>query len=253
MILQAYDFLQLHAEYGCEMQAGGSDQWGNITAGIELIRRVRGESAYGLTVPLVTKADGTKFGKTESGTIWLDARRTSPYQFYQFWMQTDDQDTVRFLKYFTFLSPDEIERLAQATAERPGERAGQRALAREVTALVHGRPAMERAEAISKALFYGQIGQLSLAEIEDGLHDVPTFSLANGQSLSLVELLTAAAISPSKRRAREDVQAGAISINDERCTDSERMMQPQDRLGGRLTVIRRGRNNYFLIRWTDEA
>jgi tyrosyl-tRNA synthetase len=249
MILQAYDFLQLKEQYNCEMQAGGSDQWGNITAGIDLIRRIRGESAYGLTIPLVTQADGTKFGKTEAGAIWLDADKTTPYQFYQFWMNADDRDVIRYLKFFTFLPQEEILKLAEEVAQKAWERTAQRVLAREVTTLVHGPEAMQSAENISQALFYGKVSELSAAEIEEGLNDVPSYQVDGNEEVELVQLLAEANISPSKRRAREDIQNGAISINDERCTDTGRILTPDDRLAGRYTVLRRGKNKYYLIKW----
>jgi tyrosyl-tRNA synthetase len=249
MILQAYDFLQLKEQYNCEMQAGGSDQWGNITAGIDLIRRIRGETAHGLTIPLVTQADGTKFGKTEGGAIWLDADKTTPYQFYQFWINTDDRDVIRYLKFFTFLFQEEILNLAEEVAQKAWERTAQRVLAREVTTLVHGPEAMQSAENISQALFYGKVSELSAAEIEEGLNDVPSYQVDDKQEVELVQLLAEANISPSKRRAREDIQNGAISINDERCTDTGRILTPDDRLAGRYTVLRRGKNKYYLIKW----
>ncbi|MDP6779891.1 MAG: tyrosine--tRNA ligase, partial [Candidatus Latescibacteria bacterium] len=166
MVLQAYDFLELMQANDCELQIGGSDQWGNITAGIELIRRKLDRQAYGLTFPLLEKADGTKFGKTESGTVWLDAGRTTPYQFYQFWIQADDQDVIRFLKFFTFLARDEIQNLEEEVRERPEKREAHRALAREVTTLVHDEAATQRAEHISNALFYGNLSELTEEEIE---------------------------------------------------------------------------------------
>lgn len=249
MILQAYDYLRLHLDRGCELQAGGSDQWGNITAGVDLIRRMTGHSVYGLTMPLVTKSDGTKFGKTEAGTIWLDPAKTTPYQFYQFWINTDDRDVIPFLKYFTFLSHDAIRELEAEVAEKAWERTAQRTLAREMTAMVHGQEALQRAEKISQALFYGKVRELELREIEEGLNDVPSYTVEDGQEIGLVDVLAAAGIAPSKRRAREDVQNGAISVNDERVTDVERVLGADDRLGGRYVVIRRGKNKYYLIRW----
>jgi tyrosyl-tRNA synthetase len=249
MILQAYDFLQLKEHYNCEMQAGGSDQWGNITAGIDLIRRIRGESAYGLTIPLVTKSDGTKFGKTEGGAIWLDAERTTPYQFYQFWINCNDDEVIGYLKFFTFLSQEEILALEKEVQEKAWERTAQRMLAREVTALVHGREAMESAENISQALFYGKVSELSAAEIEQGLNDVPSYALDGRSEIDLVQLLVDAGASPSKRRAREDIENGAIYINDERSTDVGRILTPADALGGQFTVLRRGKNKYYLLKW----
>jgi len=249
MILQAYDFLQLYRNYGCEMQSGGSDQWGNITAGIDLIRRVDNNKAYGLTFPLVTKSDGAKFGKTESGTVWLDAKKTSPYQFYQFWVNTDDSDVIRFLKYFTFLTRDEILNLDEEVQRNPGKREAQRVLAKDVTTLVHGARAMDKVEKISQALFYGKIRELAEDEIEAGLADVPTVSLPIGQETGMVDLLIAAGASSSKRQAREDLNNRAISLNGEVLTDPQRSLAPEDRLFNKFTIIRRGKKNYFLVIW----
>jgi tyrosyl-tRNA synthetase len=249
MILQAYDFLQLKEHYNCEMQAGGSDQWGNITAGIDLIRRIQGESAYGLTIPLVTKSDGAKFGKTEGGAIWLDADKTTPYQFYQFWINANDDDVIGYIKFFTFLSHQEILALEKEVQEKPWERAAQRTLAQEVTALVHGQEAMQSAENISQALFSGKVAELTAEEIAQGLNDVPSHSLNGAQEIDLVQLLVDANISPSKRRAREDVQNGAIYVNDQKSADTARILTPADALAGKFTVLRRGKNKYFLLKW----
>jgi tyrosyl-tRNA synthetase len=249
MLLQAYDFLWLRQNMDCELQTGGSDQWGNITAGVDLIRRVTGLKAYGLTTPLVTTADGAKIGKTALGAVWLDPAKTSPYEFYQYWVNTGDRDVVSMLKIFTFLSHDEIRQLEQEVAANPGLRVAQRTLAEEVTALVHGRAATARAENISKALFYGNVRDLSPAEIEEGLNNVPSFTVAGPHRLDLVDLLAEAGISPSKRRAREDVQNGAIFVNDERVTDTARTLAPEERLAGKYVVIRRGKNKYYLVKW----
>ncbi len=248
MILQSYDFLRLNEDYGCEMQAGGSDQWGNITAGIDLIRRVSNRKAYGLTFPLVTKSDGTKFGKTESGTIWLDPAKTTPYRFFQFWINTDDRDVIKFIKYFTSLSRDEIIDLEKEVDENPGKREAQRVLAREVTALVHGKDALSRAEKISQALFYGNVKDLMEDEIEEGLMDVPSVTI-EGKEIGIVDLLVTAGISPSRRQAREDLKNRAIYINDQCVTDINKMLGLNDRLRERYTVIRRGKKNYFLVKW----
>ncbi len=247
MVLQAFDFLQLNERFGCEAQLGGSDQWGNITAGVDLIRRSAGRRAYGLTCPLVTRADGSKFGKTEGSTVWLDGSLTSPYEFYQFWINADDASAVNYLKVFTFLGAGEIEALAGATAENPGRREAQRVLAREVTALAHGAAAAAKAEKISTALFYGNLGELEEDEIEQGFHDVPTWGMGEPE-LGLVDLLVASGISPSKRQARQDIGSGAIYVNGERCTELDRVMRTRDGLHGKYLVLRRGRSKYFLIR-----
>jgi len=249
MVLQAYDFLHLHQELGCELQAGGSDQWGNIIAGADLIRRVEGQTAYGLTLPLVTQTDGTKLGKTESGTIWIDGNRTSPYDFYQYWINIDDQDVIRFLGYFTFLSNDELDELRLEVDAKPWERVAQRELARQVTSLVHGKKAADSAEKISQALFYGKVSELKPDEIAMGLNDVPTYNLQGDKQVSLIDLLAEAEICPSKRRAREDVQNNAITVNDVRKTDVEAVLTTADRIGGKYIVIRRGKNKYFLVNW----
>jgi tyrosyl-tRNA synthetase len=248
MILQSYDFLKLNELEDCELQVGGSDQWGNITAGSDLIRRTGGgKSAYGLTCPLLTTSQGEKFGKSEGNSIWLDAARTSPYQFYQFWINADDGDVVSWLKIFTFLSKNDIDALGEATERDPGKREAQRVLAREVTSLVHGDEATAKAERISAALFYGDFGELQIDEIEQGFDGVPTHTVGeSGQNL--VELLVEAGISSSKRQAREDVGNGAIYINGDRCTDLDRSMRTADGLHGRYIIIRRGKNKYFLVK-----
>ncbi|MEX2460900.1 MAG: tyrosine--tRNA ligase [Paenibacillaceae bacterium] len=249
MILQAYDFLKLNQENNCSLQIGGSDQWGNITAGMELIGRTTGNSAFGLTFPLVTKSDGTKFGKTETGTIWLDASKTSPYQFFQFWLNVDDQDVIRFLKYFTFLSLDKIQELEAELIISPESRSAQRALAREVTATVHGDQAVTSSEHISQILFSGHIDQLSGDEIEQAFQDVPSVELLNTESIGLVDLLLAAQASPSKRQARQDIENGAIYINGARVTEVDKLYSLQDRISDKYLVIRRGKKNYYLVKF----
>ncbi len=249
MILQSYDFLNLFREYDCEMQAGGSDQWGNITAGIELIRRIANKKAYGLTFPLVMKSDGTKFGKTEAGTIWLDAAKTTPYQFYQFWINSDDRDVLKFIKYFTFLPPEEIKELEEQFRQDPGSRKAQRVLAREVTEMVHGKEAFTRAEHISEALFYGNLKDLTSQEIEEGFVDVPSYTVQEKEEIRIIDLLLQAGISPSKRQAREDIRSGAIYLNGETVKDVELVVGKAERLQGHYTIIRRGKKNYNLIRW----
>jgi tyrosyl-tRNA synthetase len=249
MILQAYDFLQLKGRYGCELQAGGSDQWGNITAGVDLIRRATADVVYGLTQPLITQSDGKKLGKTEQGTVWLDASLTTPYQFYQYWINIPDDDVIQFLKYFTFLDQEDISGLEEAVAQEPWKRVAQRRLAQEVTTMVHGQEAFESAEKISNALFYGKVSELSVQELEQGLHDVPSYELRGRESISLVDLLVDADICHSKRRAREDIANGAITINDQRRRDQELTLLLSDRIAGRYLVVRRGKNKYHLIQW----
>ncbi len=249
MILQSLDFLKLYQNEQCRLQIGGSDQWGNITAGLELIRKTEGDAkAFGLTVPLVTKADGTKFGKTESGAIWLDREKTSPYEFYQFWINTDDRDVIKYLKYFTFLSKEEIEELEKQLQKAPEQRAAQKALAEEMTKLVHGEEALKQAIRISEALFSGSVSQLTAEEIEQGFKDVPSFEY-EGEEVPLVELLVMAKIVPSKRQAREDITNGAIYINGERIQDVNAVITKENRIEGRFTIIRRGKKKYYLIRY----
>ena len=246
MVLQAYDFLVLNKEYGCELQTGGSDQWGNITAGTDLIRRAAGHRAFGLTCPLVTKADGSKFGKTEAGTVWLDAAKTSAYQFYQFWINAEDQKVVDYLKAYTFLAQDALLQLAETVRDRPERREAQRTLAAQVTTLVHGADAAHRAERISHALFYGAFQDLSEAEILEGFGDVPTHAMGREEQ-GLIDLLVAAGVSSSKRQARQDVQNGSIYINGERCTDLARRMRRQEGLHGQYWIVRRGKKKYTLV------
>ncbi|MBN8236954.1 tyrosine--tRNA ligase [Halobacillus kuroshimensis] len=252
MILQSLDFQQLYQKENCTLQIGGSDQWGNITAGLELLRRsTAGEEeveAYGLTVPLITKADGSKFGKTAGGAVWLDPEKTSPYEFYQFWINADDRDVIRYLKVFTFLDMDEIAALEKEVQERPEKRVAQRRLAEEMTKLVHDEKALQQAERISEALFSGDIKALSGEEIEQGFKDVPSFT-SDSKDSQLLDLLVNAGISPSKRQAREDISNGAIYINGERNQDLKHTIQQEERIEDRFTIIRRGKKKYFLIRY----
>ena len=250
-ILQALDFNHLYDNYNCKLQIGGSDQWGNITTGLELIRRTHEEEtkAFGFTIPLVTKADGTKFGKTESGAVWLDPKKTSPYEFYQFWFNAADADVVKYLKYFTFLPHEEIEALAQSVETEPHLRKAQKTLAEEMTKLIHGEEALDQAIRITQALFSGEIKTLSASEILEGFKDVPSFEQSKGEEIGLIDLLVNAKISPSKRQAREDVGNGAIYINGERVTDLQHVMGEGDKIEGQFTIIRRGKKKYFRIQY----
>ena len=247
MILQAYDFLHLNQSHQCELQTGGSDQWGNITAGTDLIRRALSRPAFGLTCPLVTTAAGVKFGKTESGAIWLDATKTTPYQFYQFWINTEDASVVSYLKFFTFLDKTELEDLAKVTEESPEQRQAQRRLAEEVTTLVHGKEAVTKAEKISRALFHGELQDLTLDEIEQAFNDVPSHTMTTPE-LPLVDLLVAANISSSKRQARQDIENGAIYLNGTRTTTLDQTLRLSDGLHAKYLIIRRGKNKYYLIK-----
>ncbi|HCX1406733.1 TPA: tyrosine--tRNA ligase [Staphylococcus aureus] len=248
-ILQAIDFGHLNRELNCKIQVGGSDQWGNITSGIELMRRMYGQTdAYGLTIPLVTKSDGKKFGKSESGAVWLDAEKTSPYEFYQFWINQSDEDVIKFLKYFTFLGKEEIDRLEQSKNEAPHLREAQKTLAEEVTKFIHGEDVLNDAIRISQALFSGDLKSLSAKELKDGFKDVPQVTLSN-DTTNIVEVLIETGISPSKRQAREDVNNGAIYINGERQQDVNYALAPEDKIDGEFTIIRRGKKKYFMVNY----
>ncbi|WP_248926484.1 tyrosine--tRNA ligase [Paenibacillus hamazuiensis] len=248
MILQAYDFYKLNQDIGCTLQIGGSDQWGNITAGLELIGKTSGAKVFGLTIPLVTKSDGTKFGKTESGTIWLDAGKTSPYQFYQFWINTDDNDVVKFLKYFTFLNAEEIAELEELLKTQPEKRDAQRRLAKEVTELVHGTEARISAEKITAALFSGDVSGLSQQEIEEAFQDVPSTEI-QGAEIALIDLLIEVKAAPSKRQARQDIESGAVYINGVRTTELDKTLTAADRMHGKYIIVRRGKKNYYLAKF----
>lgn len=248
-ILQAIDFGHLNRVHDCKIQIGGSDQWGNITSGIELMRRMYGVTdVYGFTIPLVTKADGKKFGKSESGTVWLDPEKTSPYEFYQFWINTTDDDVIKFLKYFTFLSKADIEALEKSVAEEPHLRKAQTTLAEEVTRFIHGEDALAEAQRISQALFKGDLKSLSAEEIKAGFKDVPQVTLSN-ETTNLVDALVETKISSSKRQAREDITNGAIYINGERQQDLEYTLSSDDRYDDTFTIIRRGKKKYFMVNY----
>jgi len=249
-ILQSVDFLTLHNEHNIQLQIGGADQWGNITAGIDLIHKIKGsdEEVYGLTIPLMLKADGTKFGKTAGGAIWLDPEKTSPYEFYQFWLNQDDRDVIRYLKFFTFLSQDEINGLEDSVENEPAKRLAQRRLAEEVTRFVHGEEALESAQNISEILFSGDIQKLTLAEVQEAFEKVPNVSIS-AKPENIVTLLTdTTAIEPSRRQAREDIENGAITVNGERVTATDAELDPKDNFSGKFMVIRRGKKNYFLAK-----
>jgi tyrosyl-tRNA synthetase len=252
MLLQAYDFLHLYDTHGVTIQIAGSDQWGNIVAGIDLTRRVRQAELYGLTAPLVTKADGTKFGKTEAGAIWLSAPGTSSYAFYQFWLATLDQDVERYLKIFTLLPEPRIAELMSEHERDPGARAAHRALASHVTELLHGREGREQAEAAAKALFSGDVAGLSEATVEEVFASAPStqhaFSDLSGEGLPLVDLLVQAHVAKSKREARELLSAGGVSINGERASADEKLAAAR-LLHGKIALIRRGRKTWHVARF----
>lgn len=249
-ILQGIDFGHLYSNYDCKLQIGGSDQWGNITTGLEMIRKSNDETAkaFGMTIPLVTKADGTKFGKTEGGAIWLDPEKTTPYEFYQFWINTADADVVKYLKFFTFLSREAIEELEQSVQNEPHLRKAQKALGEEMTRLIHGQEALDQAIKISAALFSGEVKNLSAAEIKLGFKDVPSFERGSKEDIGLVDLIVEAKISPSKRQAREDIQNGAISINGEKVTDLQYVVTEAAKIEGEFILVRRGKKKYTLVK-----
>ena len=254
LLLQAYDFLQLCDRYGCVLQMGGSDQWGNITAGIDLIRKLRAKKAHGLVMPLVTTASGVKFGKTEAGTIWLDPARTSPFRFYQFWVNTDDRDVVTYLKYFTFLDREAIAGLEETTRTAPERREAQRVLAREVTTLVHGPDQVERAERASALLFTEGIDTLSVEEILAVFDDVPSTDLQADafarDGVGVVDLVARARLAPSKSEARRLVQSGGVYVNNRRVADPQARLTPEQAIGGRLFILRKGQKENHLVRLT---
>jgi tyrosyl-tRNA synthetase len=251
LLLQAFDFVQVFDRFGCTVQMGGSDQWGNITAGIDLLRKLRGKKAHGLVMPLVTSASGTKFGKTEAGAVWLDAARTSPFRFYQFWLNTDDRDTVRYLKYFTFLTRPEVDLLASAVAAHPEQREAQRVLAREVTRLVHGDELLQRAEHASSLLFGEDIASLPAEDLLDVFGDVPSTQLSVAEldgGIGLVDLILRAGLVSSKSEARRLVQSGGVYVNNRRVADPTERLGLERTIGGRLLVLRRGQRQNHLVR-----
>ncbi len=249
-ILQGLDFNHLYNEENVRIQVGGSDQWGNITTGLEVIRKTHDEEAkaFGITIPLVTKADGTKFGKTAGGAVWLDAEKTSPYEFYQFWINAADADVVKYLKIFTFLSREEIEALAVSVEEEPHLRKAQKALASEMTKLIHGEEGLAAAERITAALFSGDLKALSVEEMKVAFSGVPSVEVAK-EDKNIVELIVEAGISSSKRQAREDVTNGAISINGEKIQDLEYTVEAKDRLEDAFAIIRRGKKKYHMVKF----
>ena len=251
MILQALDFHYLCETQDCELQIGGSDQWGNITAGIDLIHRKQNRQAYGLTLPLITNADGTKFGKTESGAVWLDVNRTSIYQFYQFWVRIDDRDVVRYLKYFTFLSRDEVEELASQHEAEPHARIAHKALAREVTTLVHGEEAVTEAIRASEILFGGELEGITEATFREVAGEVPTCELSTerfgGEGLWLPELLHEAGLAQSRGQARKDVKGGGVYVNGKRIDDEQHKLTTSDLMFEKYVLLRRGKRNYAVV------
>ncbi len=253
MLLQAYDFLHLFEHENCQLQAGGSDQWGNITAGVELIRRARGQKAHALVYPLLLRADGSKFGKTAEGdSVWLSPARTSPYRFYQYWFNTDDADVGMYLRYFTWLTQAEMAELEQLTLAQPERREAQRRLAREVTRMIHGETGLARAEAATQALFGGDISGLDAADIEDIFAEVPSSevtraALSDG-GVAVVDLLVGSGLATSKADARRKIQGGGIYLNNQRVADAAAAATADDAVEGRFLVLRQGRRQYHLVR-----
>jgi tyrosyl-tRNA synthetase len=254
LLLQARDFVELFDRFTCTLQMGGSDQWGNITAGIDLIRKVRARKAHGLVWPLLKTSSGAKFGKTEAGTIWLDAGRTSPFQFYQFWLQSSDADVGQYLKYFTFLEQDAIRSLEESARLSPEKREAQRVLAREVTILVHGADAVARAEHASALLFGEDITTLSVDDVLAVFGDVPSTELPRADfgsdGLGLIEVLARVHLAPSKSEARRLVQSGGVYVNNRRAADPQTRLTLAQAIGGRLFVLRKGAKQNHLIRLT---
>jgi len=249
MVLQSLDFLRLFEKYNCQLQIGGSDQWGNITAGIDLIKKKTEKEVYGLTMPLVSKASGEKFGKTESGTIWLDGKKTSPYQFYQFWVNTDDQDVVQYLKYFTFLPKEKIERLKGGVQKSPEKREAQKVLAREVTCLVHGEEMSLMAETISQKLFYDNFQDFSKKELEMIFKNIPATIVQKVKKINLIDLLIKTGACSSKRQAREDIENKVIFINGNLCKEIDSAVKQSDCFHKKYLLIKKGKRKYYFILW----
>ncbi|SDI80756.1 tyrosine--tRNA ligase [Dolosicoccus paucivorans] len=252
-ILQSIDFHHLYNELDVQLQIGGADQWGNITAGLDFIRRMEGPEAkaFGLTIPLMLRSDGQKFGKSAGGeTIWLDAEKTTPYEFYQFWLNQTDEDVIKFIKYFTFLSKEEIEALEEEVKTQPHLRVAQRTLAEEVTRFVHGEEALKEAQTITEALFSGEVQDLTVEQIEQGFKNMPQFTTSLIDE-NLPIWLTEVGIAPSRRQAREFVSGGAIRINGEQIKDLDFTITKDHTIGGKYIIVRRGRRNYYLVTLED--
>jgi tyrosyl-tRNA synthetase len=248
-LLQAYDFVILFDRFGCTLQMGGSDQWGNITAGMDLIRRLRGGKAHGMVLPLVTTSGGTKFGKTEAGTVWLDPDLTKPYEFYQFWLNTDDRDVVRYLKFFTFLDASRVSELEVATTNQPEKRHAQQELARYVTALVHGDAAVRDAETASRKLFGGDVASMSVKELLQVFPNVPSSTTTYvAEGWPIVEFLSSAGVASSKSDAARLIRGGGIYVNNRRITDEKLRLRPDEAIEGQLFVVRKGKKDNYLVR-----
>jgi len=256
MMLQAYDFLELNGRQDCSLQLGGSDQWGNILAGADLIRRVSGKKAHGLVFPLVTNSAGTKFGKTESGTVWLDPARTSPYKFYQFWLNTDDRDVVHYLKAFTWLNREEIGSLEEALQENPGGREAQKTLADIMTTMLHGEDELEKSKAASSVLFGGAMDALSVNDLKDIFEDVPSTLLSgeelDGEGIGILDLCSKTGITASNGEARRLIRQGGLFVNNSRSEDENRRLTSDDCIEGELIVLRKGKKTFHLVQLGEE-
>ncbi|MCX8109358.1 MAG: tyrosine--tRNA ligase [Verrucomicrobiae bacterium] len=251
MLLQAFDFYYLCKTYNCELQVGGSDQWGNITAGIDLIRRKLGRQAYGLTQPLITNADGSKFGKTVAGAVWLDSAKTSVYKFYQFWIRTDDRDVIRYLKYFTFLSREEIDALEQQHNQKPESRVAHQALALAVTTMVHGESAALEAKRASEVLYGGDPGNIGEKTFTELAEEIPSATIEraalDGQGMNIVDLSVKAGLYESKSAARREISSGGLYVNNIRENNLQKTIRCSDLLFGKYLLLRRGKRNYLLV------
>lgn len=252
MLLQSYDFLMLHDKHKCILQMGGSDQWGNIVAGTELIRKLRGEKGYGLVFPLVTTSAGVKFGKTEAGAVWLDPNLTSPFRFYQFWLNTDDRDVARYLKFFTLLEQPEIADLEASLETAPEKREAHRRLGEEVTRMVHGEAQLQRALQATRVLFGGEIAGLSASDVLDIFADVPSHDMPRsafeGDGLALTDAVVTCGIAPSKGAARRLIESGGIYVNNRRVTDTRTALNLAELIEGQYLVLRKGAKDYHLAR-----
>ena len=252
MLLQAFDFYILCRDQNCELQIGGSDQWGNITAGIDLCRKKLSKTVFGLTLPLITNTDGSKFGKTAAGAVWLDPKRTSVYRFYQFWINTDDRDVIRYLKYFSIQRPkEEIDEIARKHEQNPGAREAHRALAAEMTYLIHGKEGMMSAQIASEVLFGGSVEKISEDDFADIVGEVPTKEIEksklDGAGMPLVELLVHSGLCPSKGQARKDIEGGGVNLNNVREASATRTVTTNDLLFGKHVLLRKGKKNYVVV------
>ncbi|MEC9299754.1 MAG: tyrosine--tRNA ligase [Pseudomonadota bacterium] len=248
MILQSFDFSELNKRYGCTVQIGGSDQWGNITSGIDLTRRLNQQQVYGVTLPLITKSDGTKFGKTESGTIWMDSEKTSPYAFYQFWLNTADADVYKFMKYFTFLSADEIDEIEQSDKTSSSKPEGQGILAKKVTELLHGTAGREAAMRISEALFSGDIASLTAGDVAQLELDGLPYSEIRGSKEGIVEVLVETKLAKSNKMAREFIGNNAVQVNGQSVDSADFKLSESNALQGKYFVLKRGKKLFHLVK-----